>query len=174
MGTDFLGLRHAELAFGERLPAPEDLLIAALWYAAAEPGAGSLWSNTSGWRLGAAAVTHWRFGDTEVRIEAKSRRLRYRGSVAEREYDLRLVRRAGSRLEVEIDGRIEQATIVVCEGRLELFRAGGHVSLRRGPHRGCTAGQRRSGLRLAGDAASRDRGRGACGRRRVRERAERR
>jgi len=128
VGTDFLGLRHAELAFGERLPAPEDLLIAALWHVAAEPGAGSLWSNTSGWRLGAAAVTHWRFGDTDVRIETISPDS-FRGSVAEREYALRLIRLAGSWLEVELDGRIQQATIVVREGRLDLFRAGGHVSL---------------------------------------------
>jgi 3-methylcrotonyl-CoA carboxylase alpha subunit len=128
VGTDFLGLRHAELAFGERLPAPEDLLIAALWHAAAEPGTGSLWSNTSGWRLGAAAVTHWRFGDTVVRIETKSPDS-YRGSVAGREYALRLIGRAGSWLEVELDGRVERATIVLCDGRLDLFRAGGHVSL---------------------------------------------
>ena len=51
------------------------------------------------------------------------------GASRSREYALRLIRRAGSWLEVELDGRIEQATIVVREGRLDLFRAGGHVSL---------------------------------------------
>ena len=70
VGTDFLAVRHGELAFGERDAAPEDYLIAGLWYAAGAPGADSLWSDTSGWRPGAPAITRWRFGDVEVRIEA--------------------------------------------------------------------------------------------------------
>jgi 3-methylcrotonyl-CoA carboxylase alpha subunit len=128
VGTDFLALRRADLAFGERNPTPEDLLLAALWYAAAEPGASSLWSNTTGWRLGAAAVTHWRFGGSLVRIETKTPE-RYRGRVEGQDHDLRLVRRIGPLLEVEVDGRMERASILVRGANLELFRGGGHVSL---------------------------------------------
>ncbi len=129
VGTDFLAVRHDELVFGERDASAEDYLIAGLWYAAGAPDADSLWSDTSGWRLGAPAITRWRFGDAEVRIEARAPGS-YRGRVAGRDQELRLVRRDGSELEVEIGGRIERAKIVVCDGRLELFRAGGHVSLR--------------------------------------------
>jgi 3-methylcrotonyl-CoA carboxylase alpha subunit len=129
VATDFLAVRRGRLAAGERAPTSEDYLIAGLWYAAAAPHAHSLWSNTSGWRLGATAVTRWNFGDTEVRIEAHTPRS-YRGRVAGRDRDLHVVRRSGPDLEVEIGGRLERARIVVCEGRLELFRAGGHVSLR--------------------------------------------
>jgi 3-methylcrotonyl-CoA carboxylase alpha subunit len=128
VGTDFLALRRTELAFGEADPTPEDWLIAALWYAAAEPGPDSLWSNTTGWRLGAAAVTRWRFGGTAVEIETLSR-ARYRGRVAGKDHELQLVRRLGSELEVEVDGRIERARVLVRGARLELFRGGGHVSL---------------------------------------------
>jgi 3-methylcrotonyl-CoA carboxylase alpha subunit len=128
VGTDFLALRRTELAFGEADPTPEDWLIAALWYAAAEPGPDSLWSNTTGWRLGAAAVTRWRFGGTAVEIETLSR-ARYRGRVAGKDHVLQLVRRLGSELEVEVDGRIERARVLVRGARLELFRGGGHVSL---------------------------------------------
>jgi 3-methylcrotonyl-CoA carboxylase alpha subunit len=128
VGTDFLALRRSKLVFGEPAPEPEDYLLAALWYAAADAGLGSLWSNTSGWRLGAAAVTRWRFGGTDVRIEMQTQDF-YRGSVAGRDYRLRVVRRAASLLEVEVDGRIERATLVVSDACLELFRAGRHVSL---------------------------------------------
>jgi 3-methylcrotonyl-CoA carboxylase alpha subunit len=136
-GTDFLAVHHDELVFGERDAAAEDYLIAALWHAAGAPDADSLWSDTSGWRPGAPAITRWQFGDVEVRIEACAAACAaartpglYRGRVAGRDQELRLVRRDGSELEVEIGGRIERAKIVVCDGRLELFRAGGHVSLR--------------------------------------------
>jgi 3-methylcrotonyl-CoA carboxylase alpha subunit len=128
VGTDFLTHRRTELAFGEPDPAPEDFLIAALCYAAADPGTDSLWSNTTGWRLGAAAVTHWRFGGTPVRIEAQTRE-RYWGRVAGQDHELHLVRRVGSEIELEIDGRIERARVLVDGARLELFRGGGHVSL---------------------------------------------
>jgi len=133
VGTDFLAVRHGELAFGERDAAPEDYLIAGLWYAAGATHGDSLWSDTSGWRPGAPAITRWQFGDVEVRIEtcaAASAPGTYRGRVAGRDQELRLVRRHGFEHEVEIEGRIERAKIVVCDGRLELFRAGGHVSLR--------------------------------------------
>jgi len=94
--------------------------------------ADSLWSDTSGWRPGAPAITRWQFGDVEVRIEtcaAASAPGTYR-DVSPPDQELRLVRRHGFEHEVEIEGRIERAKIVVCDGRLELFRAGGHVSLR--------------------------------------------
>ena len=134
VGTDFLASRRAHLEFAERAAAPADYLVAALWYAAADPSPGALWSNSTGWRLGAPAVTSWRFGDTEVRIEARTPLL-YRGVVGalaagSDAHELHLVRRAGELLEVEIDGRLERARVVACEGCLELFRAGGQVTLR--------------------------------------------
>ncbi|HEX4150703.1 MAG TPA: biotin carboxylase N-terminal domain-containing protein [Steroidobacteraceae bacterium] len=130
VGTDFLAARREHLEFGERPAAPEDYLVAALGSAAAEPDPGSLWSNTTGWRPGAPAVSRWRFGDTEVRIDTRSPQS-YRGRIANSdERQLRLVRRAGPELDVEIDGRLERARLVICDGRLELFRAGNHVTLR--------------------------------------------
>jgi 3-methylcrotonyl-CoA carboxylase alpha subunit len=130
VGTDFLASRRGHLEFGERPAASADFLIAALWYASAEAGAGALWSNSTGWRLGTAATTRWRFGETEVCLETRSPTV-YRGRAGESDQrELRLVRRAGPLLEVEIDGRIERVNVVPCGGALELFRAGGHVTLR--------------------------------------------
>ena len=130
VGTDFLTARREHLDFHERAATTEDYLIAGLWYAATDPAPGSLWSNSTGWRLGAPAVSRWRFGDTEVRIEATSP-ASYRGWVTpSAEHALRLVRRAGALLEVDIDGRIERANVVLVDGSLELFRDGSHVTLR--------------------------------------------
>ena len=132
VGTDFLKLRHAELVFGEPAAATEDYLIAALWHAAAESGTDSLWQNTSGWRPGGAAITRWRFGDTEVRIETLAPD-HYRGRVGgieSRDVDLRLIRRTGSSLEVEIDGRMQRAAVQCRDGRLDLFRDGGPIALK--------------------------------------------
>jgi acetyl/propionyl-CoA carboxylase alpha subunit len=129
VGTDFLKTRGAELTFGERSAAPEDCVMAALWYAAEESSTNSLWNNTSGWRLGSAAVTRWRFGDVEVGIEATGSD-RYRGRVGAREFDLRLVRRTASSLDAEIDGRMEHAALSCSAGGLDLFREGGPVKLK--------------------------------------------
>jgi 3-methylcrotonyl-CoA carboxylase alpha subunit len=129
VGTDFLALRRSHLAFGEPAAAPEDYLIAALWHATADADAGSLWSNTTGWRLGAPAVTRWRFGDTQVRIDTQTPDC-FLGRVAGRDYQLLVVRRTDSSLDVEIDGRIERSRLAASDAGLDIFRAGGHVSLR--------------------------------------------
>jgi len=56
-------------------------------------------------------------------------------------------------LEVELGGRIERAKIVVCDGVLELFRAGDTFPCAR-CGRGRPAGHCRSGFGLAGDTAA--------------------
>jgi 3-methylcrotonyl-CoA carboxylase alpha subunit len=129
VATNFLAARQAQLAFGEPPARSEDYLLAALWYASADTDPGALWTDTSGWRLAAPAVTHWRFGDTQVTIEKTGANL-YRTRLAGAEHQLRVIVRGGGALEVEIAGRIERVRITPSGDSLELFRAGHQVRLR--------------------------------------------
>jgi 3-methylcrotonyl-CoA carboxylase alpha subunit len=129
VATNFLALRHRHLVFGEPAAAPEDYLLAALWYATAEAEPGALWSGSLGWRLAAPAATQWRFGDTAVSIEVTGADA-YRGRLAGADYELRVIARGDVAFEVEIAGRIERARIAASGRDLELFRAGHHVTLR--------------------------------------------
>jgi 3-methylcrotonyl-CoA carboxylase alpha subunit len=129
VGTNFLALRAAHLAFGEPPAGCEDHVLAALWYASAATDPGALWSDTSGWRLAAPAVTHWRFGDTSMTLERTGPDA-YRARLGAAAHELRVIARGAAALEVEMAGRIERVRITACKDALELFRAGRHVTLR--------------------------------------------
>jgi len=130
VATNFLDARHAHLNFGEPTAAEEDAVLAALWYAtrAADPAA--LWSNTTGWRLGAAATTRWRFGDITVTIE-RTGPCTYAAIAAScREYALRVVVRSDPSFEVEVAGQALSLTVHEFAEDVALFYAGRQVRLR--------------------------------------------
>jgi 3-methylcrotonyl-CoA carboxylase alpha subunit len=127
VATNFLRLRHAQLAFGEPAPAATDYLLAALWLATS--GAGDLWSDTSGWRPGSAAITRWSFGGRVVTLERTAGQ-RHRARLEDTDYELEIVARGADRFEVEVDGALERASVIALGERLELYRGGRHSSLR--------------------------------------------
>jgi 3-methylcrotonyl-CoA carboxylase alpha subunit len=127
VATNFLGLRHAKLAFGEPAPAAPDHLLAALWLASS--GSGDLWSDTSGWRPGSACITQWRFGESLVTVERLAAQ-RYRARLGGTDHELRIVARGAAAFEVEMDGRLERASVIASGDGLELYRGGGHASVR--------------------------------------------
>jgi 3-methylcrotonyl-CoA carboxylase alpha subunit len=128
VATDYLKSRHAHLKFGEPAPAAEDLVLAALWCATRETDPGALWADTTGWRLGAAAASNWRFDHATVTIEVTPEKT-YRALLDGHHYALRVVARTDSSFEVEIAGRIERLTLYASGRDLDLFRAGRHVRL---------------------------------------------
>jgi 3-methylcrotonyl-CoA carboxylase alpha subunit len=129
VATDFLELRRSRLNFGEPGAAMEDFVLAALWCATAETAPGSLWSDTTGWRLASAAITHWRFGETTISLE-RSGADEYQARIDGGEHALRVLRRWPCELEVEIEGRIERARVISNGGYLEVYRAGRHTTLK--------------------------------------------
>jgi acetyl/propionyl-CoA carboxylase alpha subunit len=126
--TSFLETRRAHLSFGEPKPAAVDYILAALWYASHRSSPGALWADTSGWRLGAPAVTHWRFGENRVTLERLSA-ADYRARFAEEDYEVRVIAREEPTLEAEIQGGRELARIVEADAGLEIFRTGRHTRL---------------------------------------------
>ncbi len=129
VATDFLAKRRSQLIFGEPAPVGEDYALAALWCATRHTGSDALWSDTTGWRLGAFAATRWRFGGAEASIERKSTGV-YHARVGADEYALRLIARNDPAFEVEIAGRIERLAIESFGQELELFRGGRQTKLR--------------------------------------------
>jgi 3-methylcrotonyl-CoA carboxylase alpha subunit len=128
VATDFLAKRRSHLKFGEPPPAHEDLALAALWYATRATDEAALWADTTGWRLGAAAASNWRFGAASVRIELIFEKT-YRARLDGQTFALRVVARDDPSFEVEIAGRIERLTVVESGRDLELFRGGRYVRL---------------------------------------------
>ena len=134
----FLQARRAHLKFGEPAPAHEDLALAALWYATREADAAALWADTTGWRLGAAAASNWRFGAAhrEDRIDRRENLSSSpRGSRLSRFASWRaMIRRSRWKSR---DG--SSASPCIESGRdLELFRGGRHVRSRwRAPRTPC-------------------------------------
>jgi 3-methylcrotonyl-CoA carboxylase alpha subunit len=126
--TSFLETRRVDLSFGEPPPAAVDYILAALWYASARADPGALWADTSGWRLGAPAVTRRRFGEHEVALERLSAQ-EYRARFADEDYEVRMIARDERALEAEIRGSRELARIVAADAGLEIFRTGRHTSL---------------------------------------------
>jgi 3-methylcrotonyl-CoA carboxylase alpha subunit len=128
VATDYLKSRHAHLKFGEPAPASEDFVLAALWYATRETDPGALWADTTGWRLGAAAASTWRFDNATVTIEVTPENT-YRALLDGHHHALRVVTRIDPSFEVEIAGRIERLTLYASGRDLDLFRGGKHVRL---------------------------------------------
>jgi len=126
--TSFLETRRTQLSFGEPPPAAVDYILAALWYASAMASPGALWSDSSGWRLGAPAVTHRRFGDHRVALERLGPQ-DYRARFADEDYAVRVIAREHCSLEAEIRGSRELAHVVESESGLEIFRTGRYTTL---------------------------------------------
>jgi 3-methylcrotonyl-CoA carboxylase alpha subunit len=126
--TSFLETRRTHLSFGEPPPDAVDYILAALWYASARLSPGALWADTSGWRLGAPALTRRRFGAHEVALERLSAE-EYRARFADEEFAVRLIAREEHALEAQIEGRRELAHMVASGADLEIFRTGRHTSL---------------------------------------------
>ena len=128
VGTNFLELRRAQLAFGE-LPADQlDVNLAALWCAARRVDGNALWEDTRGWRVGAPPAARWIFdgGQTYVMELGDGRySLRAHGSDAE----ATLISRSPAGLRAEIGGVMHEARIVQAGGRLHVFRLGAHAIL---------------------------------------------
>jgi acetyl/propionyl-CoA carboxylase alpha subunit len=129
VATDFLELRHAHIAFGEPSPDAEDYLLAALWCASSRTHPAALWSDTTGWRLGAPAATRWRLREVTVGLERTAPSV-YRGRLADRDHALQLVARADPAFEVDIDGRVHRLHVVESGQVLHLFREGRYTMLR--------------------------------------------
>jgi 3-methylcrotonyl-CoA carboxylase alpha subunit len=126
--TSFLETRRDQLSFGEPSPAAVDYILAALWYASANAAPGALWTDTSGWRLSAPAVTRRGFGEREVVLERLGEQ-HYRAHLAHEDYEVRVIRREEDSLEADIGGSRELARIVEAGAALELFRTGRHTTL---------------------------------------------
>jgi 3-methylcrotonyl-CoA carboxylase alpha subunit len=129
VATDFLELRHAHIAFGEPSPDAEDYLLAALWCASSRTHPAALWSDTTGWRLGAPAATRWRLREVTVGLERTAPSV-YRGRLADRDHALQVVARADPAFEVDIDGRVHRLHVVESGQVLHLFREGRYTMLR--------------------------------------------
>ena len=128
--TNFLGARHALLAFGEPAADEVDAVLAGLWYATRQTEGDALWSDTRGWRLGAAPRSTWVFGDRRVVIEASDTN-KYLARVNDlgEEYSLRVLARTTDSLHVEFAGQIQQVHFVETDQDLVLFRGGRQVLL---------------------------------------------
>jgi len=129
VATNFLGLRHAHLSFGEPAAAELDVQMAALWCATQRIGADALWDDTRGWRLGAAHTTRWRFDSGEASIAAHGQN-RYTVLTPSGEKPAHMSSRQAGDMRVEIAGETHFARLIEIEGRLHVFRGGRHVALR--------------------------------------------
>ncbi len=127
--TDFLNARRPLLVFGEPGAQDIDAALAGLWCASRVSGAGALWSDTRGWRLGAPPRSTWAFGERTVVIEQVAAQ-RYVASVAGRHYALAIAARGAQSLELELDGQMQRLRVVESDQQLHLFRAGRHTALR--------------------------------------------
>jgi 3-methylcrotonyl-CoA carboxylase alpha subunit len=129
VATDFLELRREHLAFGEPQATPQDYVLAAIWHATRATDPASLWSDSSGWRLGHAAGSSWRFGDKTVSVTATAART-FSARIAEQSFAVRLIERGSDSLQVELSGQAQRLSVLETGPELHLFRREGHVSLR--------------------------------------------
>jgi acetyl/propionyl-CoA carboxylase alpha subunit len=128
IGTDYLDVRRAHLAFAEPPPDDLDAVLAAVWFASRHTGEDALWEDTRGWRLAAPPTTTWTFGARAVLVEATAP-ARYAARLNAEEYSVRIVRRSGHHLDAEVAGRLVHVHGVEAEHELHLFRGGRHVAL---------------------------------------------
>jgi 3-methylcrotonyl-CoA carboxylase alpha subunit len=134
VATNFLGLRHAHLSFGEPQAGAIDAAVAALWCATRRTAEEALWSDSRGWRLAAPPSSTWSFAGLSATIElapqADLQRDRYLARVGAEQYSLRVLARDAQSLSVEIAGKIQHVSVIEVEAELHLFRAGRQVVLR--------------------------------------------
>jgi 3-methylcrotonyl-CoA carboxylase alpha subunit len=129
VATNFLGMRHSALAFGEPPADDTDAVLAALWCASRETHEDALWADSRGWRLAGKPKSAWRFGDRTVLIEASAAN-EYIARLAGRDYALRGVVREAQSLSVGLGGQMQRLRVIEMGDDLHLFRGGRHVTLR--------------------------------------------
>jgi 3-methylcrotonyl-CoA carboxylase alpha subunit len=129
IATDFLGVRGAQLCFGEPEAGDVDAALAAVWCATRQTEGDALWADTRGWRLAAPPRSEWTFADTIVNIEAAGAN-NYLARVGGSEYSLRVVNRGEQSLQVELAGQLLHLRVIEIDQELHLFRAGRQVLLR--------------------------------------------
>jgi len=159
IATDFLGVRGAQLCFGDPQADDVDAVLAAVWCATRQTEGDALWADTRGWRLAAPPRSEWTFADRTVSIEAAGANnyvarvgrpapVDARAPVAVpppvslpplvvapapsggREYALRVVDRGEQSLHVELAGQLLHVRLIEIDQELYLFRAGRQVPLR--------------------------------------------
>jgi 3-methylcrotonyl-CoA carboxylase alpha subunit len=128
VATNFLGARGAHLSFGEPGAGDIDAVLAALWCATRCTADDALWGDTRGWRLAAAPLSAWSFGDRRVSVELRAPD-RYLARLGTHEYPLRIAARDAQSLHVELGGQMQHARIVEVDQELYLFRDGRQVAL---------------------------------------------
>jgi 3-methylcrotonyl-CoA carboxylase alpha subunit len=153
IATDFLGVRGAQLCFGEPRADDADAALAAVWCATRQTEGDALWADTRGWRLAAPPRSEWTFADWTVIIEAPAANTylarvggpaRFVGPasiggsapvaasvpIGGREYSLRVMDRDEQSLRVELAGQLLHVRVIEVDQELHLFRAGRQVLLR--------------------------------------------
>jgi 3-methylcrotonyl-CoA carboxylase alpha subunit len=129
IATNFLGARAAHLFFGDPPAGDLDAVLAAVWCATRRTQGNDLWSDTRGWRLGAAPRSTWSLGERTVIIEFSGAN-NYLARLDGREHALRVLVRADGSLDAELAGRIERVQIIEEDRVLHLFRDGRQSALR--------------------------------------------
>ena len=128
IATNFLDVRRPHLSFGEPPPGDIDAVLAALWCATRRTEGDALWADSRGWRLGAAPMSTWAFGERSVNIEPSGDG--YLARAAGQDHALRIVVRGTDSMSVEIAGRIQHVRIIEIDQDLHLFRSGRQAVLR--------------------------------------------
>jgi 3-methylcrotonyl-CoA carboxylase alpha subunit len=99
-----------------------------VWCATKNISENALWEDSRGWRLGAPAVTTWRFGPHIAVVEESAQdgyAVRLSG-----EYSIQVLARGAQSLRAECNGKIEHLHIIDENPQFHLFRNGAHVALR--------------------------------------------
>ncbi len=128
VATNFLGVRHDHLRFGEERASAPDMALAAVWCAARRTGEDALWRDTRGWRSAAPASTRWRFEESVVCVESPAPD-RYLAQIADHKLSLRILARDSDSLRVECEGEVIQVRVFEAAAALHLFLGGRHVVL---------------------------------------------
>jgi 3-methylcrotonyl-CoA carboxylase alpha subunit len=128
VSTDFLDVRRAHLSFAEPAADAVDTVLAAIWCATRRIEGNALWEDSRGWRLGAAPLSLWTFGERGVLVESLSA-TSFLATLDSRGYPVVLIARTATSLHVELAGQVRHLTIIESEQRLNLFGGAHHVVL---------------------------------------------
>jgi 3-methylcrotonyl-CoA carboxylase alpha subunit len=129
IATNFLEVRHAQLAFADPPAGDVDAVLAAVWCATRETSGEALWADSRGWRLAANPTSDWTFAERHVVVECRAS-TDYSAHLSGREYRLRIAQRAARSMQVEMDGQVLRLRVIEIGEHLHLFRAGQQVHLR--------------------------------------------
>jgi 3-methylcrotonyl-CoA carboxylase alpha subunit len=129
IATNFLEVRHAQLAFADPPAGDVDAVVAAVWCATRETSGEALWADSRGWRLAANPTSVWTFAQRRVVMECLTP-ADYSAHLSGREYRLRIAQRAAQSMQVELGGQMLRMRVIEIGQHLHLFRAGQQVQLR--------------------------------------------